>query len=132
MLAELCAHVIHIELQHLCDLGQLRNTLASVSFETRKFPLLMPRFQAQRPTSLDHVKLGEFRPEYFACKLDPLATSPQASSDDAVHGDADYPLWSVVDEQQLLFLQHFKHERSVATPQTSLPLNEHGDPLQKR
>ena len=98
VLEELCQQVIHIELQDLCYIGQLLKLLVSFSFESRKFQLIMPRSQAQSPKRLGHFNLGEFRAEYLACKLDPLATSPQASSDNAVHGDASYPFESAVIE----------------------------------
>ena len=80
VLAELCKKVIHIELQDLCYIGQLLNLFVSFSFANRRFPLLMPCSQAQSPKRLGHFKLGRFRAEYFACKLGPLAKSPQASN----------------------------------------------------
>ena len=80
----------------MCYIGQLLNLFVSFSLENRTFPLLTPRSQAQSPKRLDHFKLGEFRAEYFALKLDPLAKSPQSSSDDAAYGDASYPLLSAV------------------------------------
>ena len=70
--------------------------IVSFYLEKHKFPLLMPRSQSQSPKRLGHFKLEEIRAEYFARKLGPLAKSPQASSDDAVHGDASYPFGSAV------------------------------------